>query len=83
MATITLPEGDGLRDTYRASVPLVYTKPVMRVAFQAAEDWLVANQSSFSSAINAATQPLGVTLTAAEKKALFAAYALWKYGKDK
>lgn len=71
MATLTDAQLTELRRKFASSgVPITATKPVFNAAYQAVEDWFVAasTQSAVSQAINAATDP--VVLTVAQKRAL-------------
>jgi hypothetical protein len=56
--------------------PVVWTKPVINLAFQAIEDWFEANKASGSAAVDAATAPF--VFTGPQKKLLFAAWLLAK-----
>lgn len=61
----------------KEGVPVNYSKTQANLALQAIEDWFEANKASVSSAINAATSPF--VFTTAQKKKLFAYWALKKY----
>lgn len=50
------------------SVAINYTKPQANAAIQAVEDWFEDNRAALSAAIDAATEPLGITLTNPQKR---------------
>ena len=79
---LTLDEQDTVRTNTRFSLgALTETKPVYRAAATAIDDFMTANTPAISAAINQATSP--IVLNAATKKAIFAAYCLVKFIKDK
>lgn len=95
MATLTAPELATIRQEFVKTLAVInITKLAINAAVQAIEDTLtdyvlVAGdagktlQQLVSQAVDAATQPFGVTFTAPQKKLLFAYWAQYKYLKDK
>jgi hypothetical protein len=94
VAVITVTELAYLRQQFVGLGTATVTKPQINAAMQAIEDTLLdyvlqagdagqTVQQLVSTAINAATQPLGVTFTAPQKKLLFAYWANVKYLRDK
>jgi len=83
MAILSAQERAELRQKVAAKLSTVgYTKPQVNAALQGIEDWFEANRASLSTAINAATTPLGYTFSAAEKKLLVAFWLLQKFGRE-
>lgn len=83
MATITPTELAAARRGATADWPngITHTKPQINAALQAIEDWWNANAASLVTAINAATVPLGVTFTGAQKKIIGKWWLSHRYGK--
>jgi hypothetical protein len=82
MATLTIAELATVRQQCAVQFPTpTWTKTQLNAAAQACEDFLENNAATVSAAINAATSPL--TLTAAQKKKLFAEVVERKYLRDK
>jgi hypothetical protein len=94
VAVFTGTELAFLRQQFIGTATATVTKPQINAAMQAIEDTLLdyvlqagdagqTVQQLVSAAVNAATQPLGVTFTAPQKKLLFAYWANLKYLKDR
>lgn len=82
MAVLTAAELQIIRNRCADQFPApTWTKAQLNAAAQACEDFLENNAATVSAAINAATSPL--TLTAAQKKKLFAEVVERKYLRDK
>ncbi len=80
MAVLSQQDLQGVRSAVaNAGLTVNYTKATLDAATQAVEDWFNANQASLSSAVNAATSP--VVLTVAQKKALVVGWLLTKFNR--
>lgn len=78
MAVLTSKQLDACREgMYQDGVSVTYTKSQMNAALQAVEDKFESVRASFSTAIDTATAPLVLTL--AQKKKVFAYWALSKF----
>lgn len=66
-----------------SGVPVTWVKAAINDVCDAFDTFLLDNQASINTRINNASQPHGVTFTAAQKKILFALYCLAKYEQDK
>lgn len=64
-------------------IPINYVVAAVNAAAQTIEDELSAVQGQISAAIDAATQPHGITFTGAQKKAIGAHVFNAKYDRDK
>lgn len=63
-------------------VPIRWVKGALNDVAQAVEDLLVNNATAISNAIDAASEPYGITFTAAEKKWIVALTVLMKHNRD-
>lgn len=82
MATLNSAELAAIRQQCALSFPSpTWIKGQLNAGAQAIEDWLVSQQATVSGIIDTATSPL--TLTAAQKKKLFAEVVERKYHRDK
>lgn len=59
--------------------PITWTKAQIDAATQAIEDWWIANAVSLNTTINAATVPLGITFTIAQKTRIGKFWLLSKF----
>lgn len=87
MATLTTEEKTKIRNAaarkaVEADVPVRWVKGALNDAAQAVEDLIIASAIPISNAINAASQPYGITFTAAEKKWIVALTVLMKHNRD-
>jgi hypothetical protein len=88
MAVLTATEKAAIRNfaeakALEAGVAIAYSKPAINAGAQAVEDYLVSKAAEIGAAIDAATQPLGVTFTAGQKKFLVAIVLYVKFLRDK
>lgn len=90
MAVLSIPDKVKVRNflerkAAELQVPVSWIKQVVNDAAQAIEDRLSspATKTALSNDIDAATQPLGVTLTATQKKHLVAMVFSIKFDLDK
>ena len=87
MATLTTEEkvkirNDMERKAAQEGIPVQWIKDAVNDAAQAIEDLIINNATAISNAIDAASQPHGITFTADEKKWLVAFTVLMKHNRD-
>jgi hypothetical protein len=63
-----------LRNSCERLAAVGWTKPQIAAVLQAIEDWFEANRASLVTALNTALAAQGLTLTAAQKRALVVAF---------
>lgn len=83
MAILTATELNRMQRRCESTMPVTYTKPQINPVVQAVEDWFEANRASLNTALTAAATTAGITLTAAQKKAIVAFYLELKFEKER
>jgi hypothetical protein len=71
------------RKAKEAGLPVSWVKGAVNDALDAIDGLMTSNAGAISTAINGASQPHGITFTAAQKKILFALWAEAKFDTDK
>jgi predicted trehalose synthase len=80
VSVLTAADLQAVRNSVSTSgVAVNYDKPTINAAAQAVEDWFEANRAALGNAVDAATAPK--VLTAAQKKAIVAAWLLNKFSR--
>lgn len=87
MATLTDEEKVKIRNAAarranEAGVPIRWVKGALNDSAQAVEDLLANSALAISNAINAASEPYGITFTAVEKRWIVALTVLMKHNRD-
>jgi hypothetical protein len=84
MAVLTTEQKASLRRFIAGESQTVgWNKAQVDAMMQAIDDWADANQASLNAAINAATQPLGITFTAGQKTRAFVYWCLMRHLRDR